>query len=365
MKKRFRIALLTTWYPPVNGSFVYDQAKALAKSVDIEVFYFAFSFVPKSTSQVEDGVMVHRISFPFLPKKTKATVALWRNACAKRFLSSQKEKPFDLIHAQAYLAGFIAEEINRKTSLPYCVTLHNQNLVTKSFPHHITPFLVSMMNHSRVSICVGPKLLASVKDLSPNANFKIIPNMVDTKTYKECTNKYDGFHFATVGVMNKRKGLKLIIEAFNQLKDNHVFLDIIGPIVESGIELQDRIITHGEASREEVAAILGKCHCLVSFSASESFGISVIEGMACGLPVLYCPSGGPEYIVPDWGGIKVTRDVSALTEGMKRMLSDYEKFDKNKIRKHTIDSYDNQVIINQLLEVYKSIAKDNSVSSPL
>jgi phosphatidylinositol alpha-mannosyltransferase len=56
----------------------------------------------------------------------------------------------------------------------------------------------------------------------------------------------------------------------------------------------------------DVAPVLRECALLVSPSRQEGFGIGVAEALACGVPAVVTPSGGPEEAVRSSGGGRVT-----------------------------------------------------------
>jgi glycosyltransferase involved in cell wall biosynthesis len=73
-----------------------------------------------------------------------------------------------------------------------------------------------------------------------------------------------------------------------------------------------------------VAVPLRECALLVSSSRQEGFGIAVAEALACGVPVVSTPSGGPEELLALSGGGRVTRgfDERELAEAIVSMLGD-------------------------------------------
>jgi glycosyltransferase involved in cell wall biosynthesis len=81
---------------------------------------------------------------------------------------------------------------------------------------------------------------------------------------------------------------------------------------------------HFLGDRADVRALLSRCEILVSASLHESFGRTLIEAMALGVPVVATKSGGPEEIIEDGksGFLVATGDAGALAERMSRLLSD-------------------------------------------
>lgn len=76
--------------------------------------------------------------------------------------------------------------------------------------------------------------------------------------------------------------------------------------------------------RDDVRSLLTRVSVLVSASARESFGRTLIEAMAAGVPVVATRSGGPEEIIVDGecGYLVEVGDVAALAERIRRLLGD-------------------------------------------
>jgi glycosyltransferase involved in cell wall biosynthesis len=74
----------------------------------------------------------------------------------------------------------------------------------------------------------------------------------------------------------------------------------------------------------DVAPLLRECALLVSPSRQEGFGIGVAEALACGVPAVVTPSGGPEGMVRASGAGRVTAGWSEqeLAETILDLLGD-------------------------------------------
>ncbi|MEZ5617030.1 MAG: glycosyltransferase family 4 protein [Rhodocyclaceae bacterium] len=74
--------------------------------------------------------------------------------------------------------------------------------------------------------------------------------------------------------------------------------------------------------RDDIHLLLPRISVLVSASSRESFGRTLIEAMAAGVPVVSTRSGGPDEIVVDGecGFLVDVGDVAALAERMARIL---------------------------------------------
>jgi glycosyltransferase involved in cell wall biosynthesis len=88
------------------------------------------------------------------------------------------------------------------------------------------------------------------------------------------------------------------------------------------LEIDSRIIFHGEADPEEMAAHYHSNDLLVLPSHQEGQGMVVAEAMSFGLPVIVTRSGGPEYFVDNNNGIVCPpANPEALAAGIEKMIS--------------------------------------------
>src|SRR5207302_6621764 len=88
--------------------------------------------------------------------------------------------------------------------------------------------------------------------------------------------------------------------------------------------------------REELLA----ADALVLASEVETFGVVVIEALACGRPVVVTASGGPDHLVTAANGLLVsTGDPAALRDGLREMRGRAADYDRAAIRAEELRLY--------------------------
>lgn len=136
------------------------------------------------------------------------------------------------------------------------------------------------------------------------------------------------------GRLNFKKGLDILAKAFGELARarDDIHLVIAGPddgmkdktvrwLREEGV-LEKTTFT-GMVLGDEKLALLGDADIFVLPSYSENFGISVVEAMACGLPVVISDKVNIWREVEAWGTGKVTTcDAEATARAMLELLAD-------------------------------------------
>ena len=172
---------------------------------------------------------------------------------------------------------------------------------------------------------------------------KIIPHGYDPEIFKPKKRKEnDVFTFLFVGGYtgrDDRKGLDLLWLAFHQefkkeedvrlmIKLNRVYDPNFNTIRDlTGIckPREDMIVFNdAELTDKQIAEIYNQSSCFVSPSAGEGFNMTVLEAMACGLPIITGTFGGHMDYIWDVGGIGNQRVF--LTNGI-RMPARYSPWD--------------------------------------
>lgn len=164
-------------------------------------------------------------------------------------------------------------------------------------PIAVTPFGVDMSCFSPAEPAAGPLTVGTVKTLAHKYG-------IDTLLRA----------FAQVG---PALGARLLIVGDGPQREQLQAL-----AVELGIA--QWVEWAGAVPHAEVPRWLQRLHVYVAASRldSESFGVAVVEAMACGLPVVVSDAGGlPEVLGPGDGGLTVPRDdPAALARALHRLL---------------------------------------------
>jgi glycosyltransferase involved in cell wall biosynthesis len=130
-------------------------------------------------------------------------------------------------------------------------------------------------------------------------------------------------------------------------------------VTEMGIESQ--CIFYGEIDREKIAEFFSKADLLVLPSRYETFGVVLIEAMACGIPVIATRCGGPEDIVTEATGLLIEKDnVGELTSALLYMSEHLDSYNKETIIGYARDHFGKQVFIKKTMDLYNEILKNNS-----
>lgn len=187
-----------------------------------------------------------------------------------------------------------------------------------------------------------------------------IPNGVDTAEFCPINKGRIGRKLLFIGRISPEKGLDVLIDAFALLaaKDPEATLDLVGPDAATPMEflvglsreaqvvglrsmyscdylshlrarvpewLIRRVRFRGSLPHDQLRDEYRRAAIVVNPSFSESFGMSVIEAMACGTPVVTSRVGGMIEVVSGVGCMTECGDAQALAEAMLGVLGNPRK----------------------------------------
>ena len=364
-----RVAILTSWYPtsksPLYGIFVQAQAKVLSGFCDVNVLLLERGIFPKTTMITDGKLTVYKKSGFYLPNRNESLLKIWAHKYYLLFKKNHKKNNYDIIHCHDHYGAYAGWYINKKMNIPYVVTIHNSSIQSMTLVNWKQSYLPKVLDNARQVMAVGHKLTEILEANFTSHKVAILPNVIDTNVFKpnKTVKPQDPFKFLFIGDLDENKGVMRLLHAFKKLETKNTFLHIIGrgPLrkdAEDFIDenkLAEQVLLQDQLPNTDLPDVYNRAHAYVSLSKEETFGITILEAMSCGLPVIYTRSGGPEHIIIDHGCLETSKtDISQITKSLDKVIADYPQIDKTKIRQHVLDNYSSQSIINKLLLIYKN-----------
>jgi glycosyltransferase involved in cell wall biosynthesis len=134
------------------------------------------------------------------------------------------------------------------------------------------------------------------------------------------------------------------------VQDERYFADEVEPHVDG-----DRVRYLGSVGREERAGVLGAAGCLLHpIAFAEPFGLSVVEAMLCGTPVVAYARGSMPEIVEDGVTGVLAHDVDSAVSGVRRATH----FDRAACRRAAERRFSADRMVDDYLEVYERLLGD-------
>lgn len=130
-------------------------------------------------------------------------------------------------------------------------------------------------------------------------------------------------------------------------------------------ELQDSAFIMGKIPNEQVPNVLNELDVFCAISNNESFGVAVVEAMACEIPVIASNVDGFCEVMEDGKtGILVPKeDVNSIVKALKKVISDEElrkEYGKNG-RDRVLKYYNWKNNVYTMKQTYESIMNNKEI----
>lgn len=306
---------------------------------------------------------------------------------------SQEYEEADIIHIH-WVAGYLDyNSFFKKCNKPIVITLRDMNPILGIF-HYEDDKLSNSLSFGKLENIISESKIQYVKrnqstinivgisdwitkksiqnEIFKNLPHKTILNCININDYlvlekvearKKLNISNDSivFSFVSDGTSNKRKGLDLLLAAFNEMPNVENFILITagqGGALKFPLHIIHRHI--GSCSQSELNIVYTASDAFIFPSREEALGNVMLEAMACGTPVIGTPIGGLlDVIKPGFNGI-FSKDVSV--EGLKEAILEFikikDQFDSKAIRKFIEDNFNEELIAGKYIELYNSILKN-------
>jgi len=134
----------------------------------------------------------------------------------------------------------------------------------------------------------------------------------------------------------------------NQLKDLCKQLNIV-----------EQVTFTGKVQHSEVISYYQQMDVFCNLSEYESFGVSIIEAMACELPVVATETGGAKDIIvsPELGMLVAVNSLDGATKAILQLVNDAELRNSigKKSRAHVLDKYNWNTNVTEMISEYKKL----------
>lgn len=358
-----KIAILTSGILPVPAVL----GGAVENLID---FYLEYN----ETHQIHD-ITVYSISHPKTKKHParKSTTNHYHYIDVNSLWGRIKRKLFQYTHKEEYhhyfIEYFLDQSIKHIKKQYYdCIILENRpsyslklkTITTAKLVYHLhneklttqTPDYQDIYKAASRIICVSNFITESVKSITPHdTKCTTVYNGIDLAAFspKHCIISrkdigLDDHDFVMIysGRINPEKGIKELMEAMNRLTDYpEIKLIVIGSsffgnatedddfsmdLKKITTPIKDKIVFTGFIPYQEVPSYLKLADlAIVPSMWDEAFGLTVLEAMATGLPLITTRSGGIPEICEDVAYIiERVNIVDNLTESIIKLYKDPE-----------------------------------------
>ena len=265
----------------------------------------------------------------------------------------------DLMQADiSFPAGYIAASLSKKYKIPFFIKEQMSPFPLPSFKSDYHKWLIPPLDQADAVLAVGNNLIKELAEKDVKADLTI--NFIDLDFFQlSAPEKREVINVFALGRMVPQKGFDHLIKALGGIKDRNWQLRIggSGPMLKSlkklsrKYKIKQKVSFLGELDQNQVVDEMQNCDFFVLSSRHESFGVVLLEAMACGKPVLVTRCGGITDQLPDQVSIQCDPSAGSLKEGLLKMFEVYSHFDSTKIRTFVETHYSVDQAVAQLEEI--------------
>ncbi len=288
----------------------------------------------------------------------------------------RQERPYDLVHANFWMSGWVAIQIKNRLHIPFVITFHALGRVRRIYQGEDDGFPDVRFEIEERIAAEADQIIAECpqdeEDLlnlynARRDNISTVPCGFDSKELwpvsKTAARKLLGLKMdepvvLQLGRMVPRKGVDNVIRAIALLRSAH---DISARLLVVGGEtgkpgsppstemerlhqiaeeegVADLVSFVGQKSRDQIRYYYSAADVFVSTPWYEPFGITPVEAMACGTPVIGANVGGIKFTVVDGktGYLVKPKEPAMLAERLAKLFRNpalLEQFGKLSIRR--------------------------------
>ena len=194
---------------------------------------------------------------------------------------------------------------------------------------------------------------------------KTIYNGVDTKVFSpqatdEIREKYKiGNKFVMLGVASiwsERKGLNDYIRLSRLLKDDEIII-LVGLTNQQINSLPPNILGIRRTENvHQLAELYSLANVVCNLSVEETFGLTTIEGFACGTPgIVYNCTASPELITPETGFVVEQGDLAGIRKAIDTVKSKGKAFYSAACRERAVKMFNKNDRYAEYIQLYEQM----------
>jgi L-malate glycosyltransferase len=368
-----------TCYPTVGGSGVVatELGKLLAEKG--HEIHFITSSIPFRLGKFYPNIFFHEVEvnqysvFQYPP---------YDLALASKMAEVAKREKLDLLHVHYAVPHAVCAVLAKQMlddNIKIVTTLHGTDITVLGYDPSLSEMIKFGIEKSDAVTAVSHQLKKDTEQLLKTRK-EIIPvhNFVDERIYYRRDNNSElkqtyGIQEdekVIVHISNFRpvKRIQDVIKAFSLIRKempSKLLLIGNGPELTVACELvrehniEDDVLFLGK--QENVGELFSICDLKLLLSEKESFGLVLLEAMACGVPVIGTRIGGiPEVIVDGETGYMVeVGDTDSVADKAISLLKNderYNRFRENSVQ-HVRENFLSEKIVSEYEEIYNSLVK--------
>jgi N-acetyl-alpha-D-glucosaminyl L-malate synthase BshA len=369
-----------TCYPTYGGSGVVATELGIALAKRGHQIHFISYALPFRLQRFYENIYFHEVPVTNYPLFKYPSYDL---ALAAEMMEVTEQFGLEVLHVHYAIphaaCAYLTRQMMGERSPKIITTLHGTDITLVGSDKSFFPITQFSIEQSDGVTSVSEFLKQETIRLFHTKNpIRVIPNFVDTHEFtgkaKDCSRK----HFAP-----QKEKVLMHVSNFRPVKRVQ---DIIQVFAKVHSQIPTKLILIGEGPEKEPALDLAKslgvkqdvvclgmqdtlpdilpCADLYLLpSNKESFGLSALEALARGVPVIGTNVGGMPEVVTDGqtGVLRPVGDIEGMAEGALKLLTDTEMMAqfKSKARQVAVEKFDVEQGVSQYENYYHEILEGN------
>ena len=303
-----------------------------------------------------------------------------------------RQMRLDIIHVQQeFGVGLFARWVAKRLNIPLVYTYHTQY---EDYTHYINVFnsdnfdrqtkrLIGWLSKelaqpAQIIIAPSEKTKTLLEKYGVTKPIQVIPSGIDLRRFEvsesllkqreEIRNKYNisptDTLFLFIGRISGEKDILVVLDGFKELvkKREDCYFMIVGGgpelenyqkwIIEN--QLENRVVTTGMVVNTDIAGYYHAGDIFVSASLSETQGLTFMEAMACGLPLLATDRQILEELLVEGQSGYYFDGSNEFVENALRILN-FSFEEKQKLKQGALElvkPYDDRIFVNNVVRCY-------------
>jgi glycosyltransferase involved in cell wall biosynthesis len=324
-----KIAILVNLFPPkwLAGTEIatYYIAEHLAQhGHEVHVITSLDEGLPEKSC--EKGFHIHRL--PRVRIRFVGVLAFWVDIVR----TLQKIKP-DIVHAQSFGSGMPALLSNRLLKIPYVIYGRGSDVY---LPDWFTKLTAKGILKNASTVIALTEHMKDAMQAIYSRDIIVVPNGINLNEVaeKETEGGNPSKRVLFVGRLHPVKGVQYLLGAMKMVHQElpEAKLILVGDGEErehlenltDSLGIRGCVEFAGRVPHDRVQDYMNRAEVFVLPSLSEGFPVTILEAMACGLPVVATRVGGIPDIIEDGtnGYLVDARDQEQIAEALLRVLQD-------------------------------------------
>jgi len=367
-----------TCYPTYGGSGVVATELGLALAALGHQVHFISYAIPHRLNKFFENVFFHEVELSTYPLFEHS---LYDLALTSKMLEVIDFEELDLMHVHYAIphavSAYLARQVLRRTNknLKFITTLHGTDITLVGLEPSFMPLVKFSIEESDGVTTVSRFLKEkTLTNYNIEKDIEVIYNFIDIDKFKPEQSDLFRKHIAPNGekVLVHTSNFRIVkrvtdtIRVLEKVKKEvpaKLVLVGDGPDRSECERLARELDIHKDVvflgKQDGLTEILNAADIFLMPSQSESFGLSALEAMSCGVPVVSSSVGGlPELnIHNETGYIAEIGDIDRMAKYVIELLTNekrYKSFSKNS-RDRAVKNFDKNLIVPKYVAYYEKI----------